>query len=643
MEFFRQMILIARFEAAYFLHYPKLFLATAAVLVVPSIYTLIYLSSVWDPDAHTSALAVALVNLDQGTHYRARFFNAGEEVVATLRARGQFGFKAFSDEQEARRLVAAGKLSFALIIPSDFSAKAVLGSVPGSGELVVFASEGNNYESGAIAKHFAETLAAQINARLNELRWGLVLAAERDAQHDVASFRKGLLQLDQGARLLSRGATQTALGARSLADGSHRLDTGVEQLTAGVRQFSAGVSIMNASFPPDAELSRLKAGANSLVAGHGELGMGMAELQEGSKQLAAGMTQFQDETRESLFVPAAVAEGSGRLSDGALRIDAGVNSAWQAQQRLADGAGILSKGVGELADGVLEMQSGIRTAVGYLPEERQLEALTRGASGLVDGSSQVSGATQKLAAGAGRLSSGLEQMVRALPREGGAPEGSPQGLANPVRASFEVAAPVRNNGSGFAPNVIPCSLWLGAGVIAFLLHVRVLPRQAMFFPRLSQLLGKILLPSGFVALQALLVFLTVRYVLKIPVSHPAAFAAVLEVSALVFLQIVFVLTRAFGDAGKGAAMILLAVQFSSSGGILPVELSGSLFADISPWLPLTWTVKALRASLFGAFNDVWLRPLLIVGVSGVLAILVGCTVGRWRFAHPTSLRPTVDF
>jgi putative membrane protein len=193
------------------------------------------------------------------------------------------------------------------------------------------------------------------------------------------------------------------------------------------------------------------------------------------------------------------------------------------------------------------------------------------------------------------------------------------------------------------PNVIPAALWLGAGIAAFLIHVRVLPRHAQFFSRPAQLLGKIALPALVVVLQALLIYATVVYFLKIHVVNPTAFALTLGVASLTFLLIVFALTRAFGDAGKGLAMILLAVQLSSSGGIVPIELSGGWFADISPWLPLTWVVRAIKASMFGAYNGAWEYPLLLVGMGGLIAATMACTVGRWRFVKPNSVRPAVDF
>jgi putative membrane protein len=90
-------------------------------------------------------------------------------------------------------------------------------------------------------------------------------------------------------------------------------------------------------------------------------------------------------------------------------------------------------------------------------------------------------------------------------------------------------------------------------------------------------------------------------------------------------------------------MILLAVQLSSSDGILPIELSGGWFAEVSPWLPLTWVVRALKSTMFGAYNDAWQLPLAIVATAGVTAAIVAGYVGRWRYVKPNTVRPAMDF
>jgi putative membrane protein len=84
------------------------------------------------------------------------------------------------------------------------------------------------------------------------------------------------------------------------------------------------------------------------------------------------------------------------------------------------------------------------------------------------------------------------------------------------------------------------------------------------------------------------------------------------------------------------------VQLSSSGGLLPVELSGGLFAQISPYLPITWVVKAMKASLFGAFEGDWQHGLQLLAFAGLVASLLACFVGRWRYVKSAALRPTLD-
>jgi putative membrane protein len=58
---------------------------------------------------------------------------------------------------------------------------------------------------------------------------------------------------------------------------------------------------------------------------------------------------------------------------------------------------------------------------------------------------------------------------------------------------------------------------------------------------------------------------------------------------------------------------------------------------------LTWVVKAVKASMFDAYEGGWLYPLLLVALAGMLATAMACTVGRWRFVEQSSIRPPVDF
>lgn len=643
MKLFAQVLVIARIEGRFYARYPKLYLATAAVVLLPAIYAAIYLSSMWDPASHTGALSVGVVNLDQGLEYREHAFNVGKEITTGLKSRKAFGYRDFVGEQEARQLVREGKLAFALIIPRDFSSNALPGDQAGGGKLVVFTSEGNSYQSAGLARRFAEDLGHEVNKSLNERRWALVLSNALGSQRKIDLLRDGVDQLRTGAKELALGAGQTATGADALATGMTRLDAGVDRLTDGVKELGVGLRTMDARRPAPAEVNRVKLGADALASGQGELGRGLIELQAGVHRLRDGVAVFRAEAAGNTFVPARITEGLEQLADGVSQLDSGLQSATGAQQKLAEGADRLTVGVGALAGGVNGLGAGVHTAAMKLPDDGRLDELSKGSNELVAGSGALSDGAKKVKGGAQHLAAGMDVLLASLPVSMQKIDGSAEGLANSVKPEVEVSAAVQNNGSGFAPNIIPGALWLGAGIAAFLIHVRVLPRQALFFSRPAQMLGKIVIPAGLVLVQALLVLVTMLFILKIPVASPLALAATLGLASVTFLLIIFALTRAFGDAGKGLAMMFLAVQLTSSGGILPVELSGGLFMEISPWLPLTWVVRGIKACMFDAYDGAWQYPLLLVAAAGLAAATMACTVGRWRFVKQAAIRPAVDF
>jgi putative membrane protein len=633
---------LARLELRFFLRYPKLWLAALAVAVIPALYVLIYLSSVWDPAAKTGDLPVAIVNLDQGLVYRGQAFNVGRDVAQRLKAKPAFGYLDLSSEYEARVMVRRGVLAFALIIPHDFSSNAVPGAQAGAGKLEVYTSEGNSYPSAGMARRFAEDLGREVNQSLNEQRWALVLADAAGSSRDLARLHDGLVQLRLGAKELVNGTQQVARGAEAVAVGSNRLEQGVSQLDGGSHELTSGLRTLYEKRPKNFDLQRLEEGAQTLQTGQQEFGQGLLQLAQGSEQLQSGVAGFRQEASDSIFVAGRVVEGLDQLGEGTQKLNAGLKTALAAQTKLTDGSGQLQAGVNTLTNGVRAFNAGLHSIVSQIPEDEPVDTLLRGAASLSHATLSLKTGTNKLSAGAQHLAGGMELLESALPASVRTLEGNAQGLATSVQPSIEVVAPVQNNGSGFAPNIIPGALWLGASLAAFLIHLRSLPRFAISYSPLSKMLGKLIAPLLIVLLQAVLIWLTVLWVMHIQALNVGALAVTLLVAASTFLLLVFALTRALGDAGRALALVLLAVQLSSSGGLLPVELSGGLFAQISPYLPITWVVKAIKASLFGAFESNWQQSVQLLAYAAFAAALLACYVGRWRYVKTTALRPTLD-
>ena len=113
-------------------------------------------------------------------------------------------------------------------------------------------------------------------------------------------------------------------------------------------------------------------------------------------------------------------------------------------------------------------------------------------------------------------------------------------------------------------------------------------------------------------------------------------------AGLAFLAMVMLLLRAFGEAGKLVAVLLLTLQLAAGGGVMPIELTGNFFQAVHTWLPFTWVVKAFRASLFGAFDNGWLQAWSMMCLAGLGALVATFFVGRWKLVNSEDYRPAVE-
>ena len=271
MSVFRDALRVARMEATLFQRFPKIRFSVLGIILIPAIYVLTYLASVWDPASQTGRLPAAIVDLDEGTEVNGQRVALGHDLKATLLEKRKFGFYDAPSAEAARQDVRTGASLFALIIPPDFSAAAMAAAEPGAGRLIVFASEGNNYAGAGFAKRFADELGHQVNATLNEKRWEAVLGATAASGDGLARMREAVARLHQGALQLDAGLGAARGGSTELARGSIQVSDGTASLADGVRQLGGGLRALDARKPAPSELQALKDGASQLAAGHAEL------------------------------------------------------------------------------------------------------------------------------------------------------------------------------------------------------------------------------------------------------------------------------------------------------------------------------------------------------------------------------------
>jgi len=84
MTLLRQIHRLSRLELRLVFSQTPWLVTVCVVSLIPALYLLIYLSSMWDPASHTRSLRVGLVNQDKGYSYRDQMVEIGGELVNRL-------------------------------------------------------------------------------------------------------------------------------------------------------------------------------------------------------------------------------------------------------------------------------------------------------------------------------------------------------------------------------------------------------------------------------------------------------------------------------------------------------------------------------------------------------------------------------
>ena len=192
-------------------------------------------------------------------------------------------------------------------------------------------------------------------------------------------------------------------------------------------------------------------------------------------------------------------------------------------------------------------------------------------------------------------------------------------LAEPVRVDRVAVFPVVSFGAGMAPLYTVLALWVGALLMTVTIRVDVdddvLPGRAVLTPT-QRYLGR----YGIFALtglaQSTLLTLGLIVFVQVEPAHPLLLVLAGWVISFVFTLVIYTAVVAFGNAGKALSVLLLVIQISGSGGAYPLQLLPAWFQGISPFLPATYAVGALRSAIAGDYQgDFWVS-------SGTLALFV---------------------
>lgn len=320
---------------------PHLWVTILGVALVPTLYNLVFLTSLWNPYGNLNQLPVAIVNQDKAADFNHKQINAGDKIVDKMSKSKDLDYH-FVSSKTANKGLQDGKYFMVVTFPEDLSEKAstILTDHPEKPVITYKTSKGHNFVSSKMGQSAMTKLEAKVSqevtkaynknlfANLVQLQKGLGKAAKgsKDLSNGADKAVDGSQQITNNLLLLANASNQLSSGASQLNDGIGQYTNGVGQLNTGIGKLSTGLTtytngvsqLSDGANKLNSNSQALKDGANQIAGGASQ----MQELVDGANKLNAGLVQLQTETSLSPEQTASIQA----LQSGLPAIQQGINA-----------------------------------------------------------------------------------------------------------------------------------------------------------------------------------------------------------------------------------------------------------------------------------------------------------------------------
>lgn len=203
-------------------------------------------------------------------------------------------------------------------------------------------------------------------------------------------------------------------------------------------------------------------------------------------------------------------------------------------------------------------------------------------------------------------------------------------IAAPTTLKRTAVYPIENNGSAMAGFYTTLSLWVGGIILVAMLNTGItesLLKKTDAKPRHAYL-GRLLTFSALGFLQSTLVGLGDLFYLQIQCVDPAGFMISVWFTSLVFVNIMYAFTYAFGDIGKAICVFLLVIQVAGAGGSFPIQMLPESFQVINPLLPFVHAIAAMHENIAGYYGNVWISELGALSIFLAASLMLGLVLRK---------------
>lgn len=314
-----------------------------ALILIPSIYTVVFLGSMWDPYGNSGDLPVAVVNKDKAVEYNDKKLDVGDQLVKKLKDNDSLDFH-FVNSKEANKGLKKGDYYMVITIPSNFSKNAttLLDKNPKKMVLNYTTNPGTNYVASKMDDSAIAKIKAEVSASVTKTYAETIFTSIGTMSDGFAEASDGTQQLSDGMTQLEDGNKTISDNLKVLASSSLTFKDGTNTLTKGLKDYTNGVVTVNNG------IYQLKTGVGTLGSATPTLASGVSDLNTGAQALNKGVSDYTAGVSQALV-------GVNQLVENNTALNAGVKA-------LGEGAEKLVAGNQQVVDGVKKLQENLETS-----------------------------------------------------------------------------------------------------------------------------------------------------------------------------------------------------------------------------------------------------------------------------------------
>ena len=322
---------------------PTFIIVMLGVSLIPALYNVIFLSSMWDPYGKVSDLPVAVVNQDKAVTASGKTLSIGEDVVSSLKENKNLDFH-FVSKEDAQNGLEKGDYYMVVTLPSDLSERAasILTDNPQQMKIDYQTSSGHSFIAGKMSDSAMTSLKQTVAQNVTDTYTSAIFK-------NMGDLKTGLVKASDGAQQLASGSQQLGSGSQTIADNLRTLNQATSKLSSGAAQFNTGLQTYTGSVAQvSSGLGSLSNGINTYTSGVSTVATGANQLSGRSADLLGGVQQL---TQSGDGVQA-LSTGVTNLNTGLATLKSSVDTTLANNQQ----------NVSDLANGLTQLNASIQAA-----------------------------------------------------------------------------------------------------------------------------------------------------------------------------------------------------------------------------------------------------------------------------------------